>query len=77
MYRGYIRGIILLFWGCIGIMEKKMATAIVHWDNNGIMKKKMATTIVHWGNIGIMENNMEGTIMGAYYTGLRALNPKP
>ena len=33
--------------GCIGIMEKKMETALVYWSYIGIMERKMETTIVY------------------------------
>ena len=56
----------IVYWGNIGIMEKKMETTIVYWGNIGIMEKKMETTIVYWCNIGIMENTMETTIMGVH-----------
>ena len=36
-YVGYILG---LYWGNIGIMEKKMETTILHWGNIGIMENK-------------------------------------
>ena len=52
-----------LYWGYIGIMEKKMETTIVYWGCIGIMEKKMETTIVYWGCIGIMEKKMETTIV--------------
>ena len=36
---------IIVYWGSIGIMEKKMETIIVCWGSIGIMEKKMQTTI--------------------------------
>ena len=47
---GVIFGTILyrgLYWGYIGIMEKKMETTIVYWGYIGIMEKKMETTILY------------------------------
>ena len=35
----------VLYWGYIGIMEKKMETTLVYWGYIGIMEKKMETTI--------------------------------
>ena len=35
----------MLYWGYIGIMEKKMETTLVYWEYIGIMEKKMETTI--------------------------------
>ena len=35
----------IVYWGYIGIMEKKMESTIVHWGYMGIMEKKMETTI--------------------------------
>ena len=29
----------IVYWGNIGIMEKKMETSIVYWGNIGIMEK--------------------------------------
>ena len=37
-----------VYWGYIGIMEKKMEATIVYWGYIGIMEKKMETTIVYW-----------------------------
>ena len=37
----------IVYWGYIGIMEKKMETTIVYWGYVGIMEKKMETTIVY------------------------------
>ena len=41
----------IVYWGYIGIMEKKMETTIVYWGYMRIMEKKMETTIV----IGFIE----------------------
>ena len=38
----------IVYWGYIGIMEKKMETTIVYWGYIGIMEKKMETTIVYY-----------------------------
>ena len=37
----------IVYWGYMGIMEKKMETTIVYWGYIGIMEKKMETTIVY------------------------------
>ena len=34
---------IIVYWGNIGIMEKKMETTIVYWGNIGTMEKKIET----------------------------------
>ena len=34
----------ILYWGYIGIMEKKMESTIIYWGYIGIMEKKMETT---------------------------------
>ena len=52
-----------IFWGYIGIMEKKMETTIVYWGYIRIMEHKLETTIVYRGYIGIMEKKMETTIV--------------
>ena len=36
----------IVYWGYIGIMEKKTETTIVYWGYIGIMEKKMETTIM-------------------------------
>ena len=36
----------MVYWGYIGIMEKKMETTMAYWGYDGIMEKKMETTIV-------------------------------
>ena len=36
----------IVYWGYIGIMEKKMETAIVYWGYSLIMENKMETTIM-------------------------------
>ena len=37
----------IVYWGYIGVMEKKMETPIVYWVHIiGIMEKKMETTIM-------------------------------
>ena len=51
---GNHHGILGLYRGYIGIMEKKMETTIVYWGCIGIMEKKMETTIVYWGYIGVI-----------------------
>ena len=33
----------IVYWGYVGIMEKKMETTIVYWGYVGIMEKKMET----------------------------------
>ena len=38
-----------IYWGYIGIMEKKMETTIMYWGYIGIMEKRMETTIVYSG----------------------------
>ena len=64
-YNGLYRGCIGLYWGYIGIMDKKMETTILGYILGlyrgyiGILDKKMEATIVCWGNIGIMENKWE------------------
>ena len=67
----------LVYWGHIGMMEKKMDTTLVHWGHIGMMEKKMDTAIAYWGNIGMMANKMETTLAywgengrenGNYYT---------
>ena len=51
-----------LYWGYLGITEKKMETTILCWGYRGMMEKKMETIIVYWGYItGILEKNMEAT----------------
>ena len=45
----------IIYWGYMGIMEKKMEPTIVYWGFIGMVEKKMETTIVYWGYIGIME----------------------
>ena len=61
--------VIGLYWGYIGIMEKKMETTIL-WGYIvvilglfyfGITEKKMEATLVYWGYIRITENKMETT----------------
>ena len=52
----------IVYWGYIGIMEKRMETTIVYWGYIGIMEKRMETTIVYCGYIGIMEKNMEPSL---------------
>ena len=39
----------IVYWGYIGIMEKKMKTTIVYWGYIGIMEKKMETTMRQLG----------------------------
>ena len=53
----------IVYWGYIGIMEKKMEATIVYWGYIGIMDKKMEATIAYWGYIGKMEKKMETTIV--------------
>ena len=36
----------MVYWGNIGIMEKKMETTIVYWGNIRILEHKMKTTRV-------------------------------
>ena len=43
---GYLRVILGLYWGYIGIMENQMETTIVYWWFIGIMEKKKEATIV-------------------------------
>ena len=52
-----------VYSGSIGIMEKKMATAIGYCGYAGIMEKKMDTTIVNWGHMGILETKMEAAVL--------------
>ena len=52
----------IVYWGYIGIMEKRMETTIVYWGYSGIMEKRMETTIVYCGYIGIMEKKMEPSL---------------
>ena len=49
--------------GNIGIIEKRMETAIVYRGNIGIIEKRMETAIVYRGNIGIIEKRMETAIV--------------
>ena len=62
-----------LYWGYIGILEKKVETTICR-GYIGIMEKKMETTRIrlrsYWGYIGIMDKKMETTIVYWAYTGL-------
>ena len=37
----------IVYWGYLGIMEKRMETTIVYWGYLGIMEKRMETTIEH------------------------------
>ena len=60
----------IIYWGYIGIMEKRMETTIVYWGYIGIMEKRMETTIVYWGYTGIMEKKMETTIVYWGYIGI-------
>ena len=53
----------MVYWGYMGIMEKKMETTKVYWGYTGKMENRMETTIVYWGYMGIMENKMEITIV--------------
>ena len=40
----------VIYWGYIGITEKKMeTTTVIYWGYIGIMEKKMETTIVYLG----------------------------
>ena len=41
-----------IYWGYIGIMEKKMETNKVYWGYVGIMETKMETIII--GYIGVI-----------------------
>ena len=64
----------IVYWGCIGIMEKKMETTIMGYI--GVLNKgqgKLAESVAAlapapsalllcWGYIGIMEKKMETTI---------------
>ena len=43
VYRDYI-GFTIVYWGYMGIMEKKMETTIVYWGYNGLKEKEMETT---------------------------------
>ena len=46
----------VVYWGNIGIMEKKMETTIVNWGNIGQMEmtsKLLYYIGVYWGYIGI------------------------
>ena len=47
----------VVYWGSIGIMEKKMETLPI-----GIIGLYRVILGLHWGSIGIMEKNMETTI---------------
>ena len=42
---GFIGSILGLYWGNMGIMEKKMETTMVYWGNMGIMENQMENTI--------------------------------
>ena len=55
-YRDYIG--FRVYWGYIGIMEKKMETTTM-----GLYRDYR---VYYWGYIGIMENQMETTMMGLY-----------
>ena len=44
---GRLHRIQIVYWGYVGIMEKKMETTIVYWGYIGRMEKKMETTIVY------------------------------
>ena len=43
LYRGdgQDNGTTIVYWSCIGVMEKKMETTIVYWGCTGVMEKKM------------------------------------
>ena len=45
-----------IYWGNIGVMERKMETTVVHWGYIGRMEKKMETTKVYWSNRGIVDS---------------------
>ena len=55
----------IVYWGYIGITEKRLETTIV-WYIGGyiwIMEERMETTIiVYWGSTEIMEKRMGATI---------------
>ena len=36
----------IVYWGYIGVMEKKMENTIVYWGYIGVMEKKMETTTI-------------------------------
>ena len=64
---GMIEGFyFIVYWGCIGITEKKTETTIVYWGYTGIIEKKMETTRVYWGYTGIMENGNYYSILGIH-----------
>ena len=50
----------LVYWGYVGIVEKKMETLIVHWGCIRIMEKKMETTIMVVTIIVILHNLSRG-----------------
>ena len=43
----------IVYWGYIGIMEKKMETTIVYWGFIWIMEKKMETIIYNGIILGL------------------------
>ena len=47
---GYLRVILGLYWGYIGVMENKMEAIVVYWGYRGIMENRMETTIgeLYW-----------------------------
>ena len=57
MYKG-------IYWGYIGIMEKKMETTGIIGVILGLYIVYIVYKGIYWGYIGITEENMETTIMG-------------
>ena len=57
----------IVYWGNIGIMEKKMETTIAYWGNIGIMEKKMETTICK-------ESSLQSHFLSSSLAGLGALS---
>ena len=52
----------IVYWGYIGIMEKKMETTIVYWGYIGIMEKKMETTILGYISCFCTIKKLEGDL---------------
>ena len=56
----------IVYWGYIGIMEKKTETTMAYWGYVGILEMKMETTTVYWGSTGIIKKEN-----GSYHVGFR------
>ena len=50
----------IVYWGYIGIKEKKMETTIVYWGYIGIMENNMETTIVYCGYFSVNVEHADG-----------------